>query len=211
MAFVAFVFVLVVTVSLAYGLYRRAAMARRERLIDAFRFPEAIAAKVAEKYPHLQAREIDQVMAGLREYFHLCNLAGPRMVAMPSQVVDVAWHEFILFTRKYQLFCKKALGRFLHHTPAEAMRSPTVAQKGIRTAWKLACQRENITPRSPQSLPLLFALDTQLNIPDGFRYELDCKQAGADGYCAGHIGCGSGCGGGCSGDSGGCGGGCGGD
>jgi len=51
-------------------------------------------------------------------------------------------------------------------------------------------------------------------ISGGFTYHLDCmarSAAGADAYCAGHIGCGGGCSG-CGGDGdGGCGGGCGGD
>jgi hypothetical protein len=77
---------------------------------------------------------------------------------MPSQVVDDAWHEFILFTRQYQQFCERGLGRFLHHTPAEAMRSPTDAQDGIKRAWRLACRRDGIDPKAPQSLPLLLRL-----------------------------------------------------
>jgi hypothetical protein len=84
---------------------------------------------------------------------------------MPSQVVDDAWHEFILFTRQYQQFCERGLGRFLHHTPAEAMRSPTDAQDGIKRAWRLACQRDGIDPKAPQSLPLLFALDACSALP----------------------------------------------
>jgi hypothetical protein len=128
------------------------------------------------------------------------------MVSMPSQVVDVAWHEFILFTRKYEHFCSNAIGRFLHHTPAEAMESQTVAQAGIKKAWRISCLRENISPSSPTKLPLLFSIDAELSIPDGFEYSLNCKKNGSAGYCAGHIGCG-----GCGGDSGGCGGGCGGD
>jgi hypothetical protein len=44
------------------------------------------------------------------------------------------------------------------------------------------------------SLPLLFVLDSELNIPDGFHYSLICQARDASGYCAGHIGCGSGCG-----------------
>lgn len=105
----------------------------------------------------------------------------------------------------------RALGRFLHHTPAEAMESPTAAQAGIKTAWKISCFREKIQPKSASKLPLLFAMDAALKIPDGFKYSLDCSKPGSHGYCAGHIGCGSGCGG-CSGDSSGCsGGGCGGD
>ena len=54
-------------------------------------------------------------------------------------------------------------------------------------------------------------MDSKLNIPDGFKYSLNCSAPGSNDYCAGHIGCGSGCGGGCAGDSSGCGGGCGGD
>lgn len=200
---------------LVYKAYRKWLVSRREQLIDTYQFPPAIARKLIEKYPHLTDQDADYVIAGLREYFHLCNIAGNRMVSMPSQVVDVAWHEFILFTRKYENFCNKALGRFLHHTPAEAMKSPTLAQKGIKTAWNISCSRENIPPKSPTQLPLLFAMDSQLMIPDGFNYTLNCQSQEPgknDTYCAGHIGCGSGCGGSsCSGDSSGCSGGCGGD
>jgi len=142
-------------------------------------------------------------MSALRDYFHLCGLAGKRMVSMPSQVVDDAWHEFILFTRAYGTFCSRAFGRFLHHTPAEAMRTPTQAQEGIRRAWRLACAKEGIGPRAPHRLPLLFAIDTLLNIEGGFNYALDCrgnKSQGSD-FCGSHIGCASGC----SGDFGGAG------
>jgi hypothetical protein len=143
-------------------------------------------------------------------------VAGKRFVSMPSQVVDDAWHAFILFTRGYQSFCQRAFGRFLHHTPAEAMRSQTQAQDGIRRAWRLACLREGIDPGRPERLPLLFAIDGLLGIPNGFRYDLVCQPGAANsGYCASDIGCGGGCGAssscGGSGESGCGGGGCGGD
>lgn len=204
------IFIIVFALVAYYG-YRKSVISKREHLIDTFRFPSTITEKIIEKYPHLNEQDASQVIGGLREYFHLCNIAGRRMVSMPSQAVDVAWHEFILFTRQYEHFCNKALGRFLHHTPAEAMRSPTIAQSGIKTAWKVSCFRENIQSKSAHKLPLLFAMDAKLNIPDGFKYSLNCKAPGGHDYCAGHIGCGSGCGGGCAGDSSGCGGGCGGD
>lgn len=35
-------------------------------------------------------------------------------------------------------------------------------------------QVENINPRQPTRLPLLFALDTKLNIANGFRYTPNC-------------------------------------
>lgn len=186
---------------------------RRAQLIDHYQFPEKLQHTLKTTYPHLKDQDIDDVLIALREYFHLCNTAGKKMVSMPSQVVDVAWHEFILFTRKYEQFCKHALGRFLHHTPAEAMRTPTQAQQGIKTAWKIACQRENINPHTPARLPLLFAIDQRLQIPNGFYYLTNCQMASgssSDGFCASHI---SSCGSadsddGCTGD---CGGGCGGD
>lgn len=135
---------------------------------------------------------------------------------MPSQAVDVAWHELILFTKTYQLFCKQAFGRFLHHIPAEAMSSPTQAQAGIKRAWRLACMQEGINPMHPARLPLLFAIDAMLKIPNGFYYALDCQSAGAYPYCGSHIGCGTDCAGTSGGDSGdsdsgSCGGSCGGD
>jgi hypothetical protein len=181
----------------------------RERFIDDYVFPAGIRQRVRKRYPHLTEAQLDLVFDALREYFHLCRKAGRRMLAMPSQVVDVAWHEFILFTRNYRQFCLRAFGRFLHHTPTEAMNSPTLASDGIKRTWRLACTRAAMKPDNTPVLPLLFAIDGRLAIPDGFRYVPDCSRhlAAADGtatYCASHIGCGGGCaGGGCSSDGGG--------
>jgi len=188
---------------LVYAAIKIIRVSRREFLIDSYVFPESITQKIMEKYPHLTEAQANRVLDGLRDYFHVCNVAGRRMVAMPSQAVDVAWHEFILFTKKYDQFCNKALGRFLHHTPAEAMNSPTSAQRGIKRAWSISCKRENIQPRAAYKLPALFALDAQLKIPDGFKYSLNCKSRKTDNYCATHIGCSSASGFGCfgSGDS----------
>ncbi len=196
-----------------FRLYKRSAYNRRRKFIDSYVFPESTKAKILETYPNLTTYQINEVMKGLKEYFHICNMAGQKFVSMPSQVVDLAWHEFILFTLKYQNFCTKAFTRFLHHTPAEAMRTPTAAQEGIQRAWMLSCKRENINPKSPEKLPLLFRLDDSLNIPNGFVYKKDCKNSFGDSYCASDIGCASssvGCGGdqGCGGSS--CSSGCGG-
>jgi len=37
----------------------------------------------------------------------------------PSYIIDLAWHEFILFTKYYEKFCLKHYGRFIHHTPGK--------------------------------------------------------------------------------------------
>ncbi len=191
--------------------YRQSLITKQEHFIANYVFPNKVNEMILKEYPHLTNEDIDLVFKGLKEYFIICHRAKKQMVSMPSQVIDVAWHEFILFTKKYNDFCKQSLGRFLHHTPAEAMKSQKVAQDGIKTAWRLACQREGINPSSPSALPLLFAIDSMLNIHNGFKYSLNCSNnnVGDGGYCASHIGCSS-CGGsGCGGEAS-CGGGCGG-
>jgi hypothetical protein len=199
----------------------RANKARQLKYIEQYHFHKGIRQKVSQKHPQLTEQQLDMVFQGLKDYFRICHQAKKRMVSMPSQVIDDAWHEFILSTRIYERFCTKAIGRFLHHTPAEAMSVPAVAKRGIKRCWRLACALEQINPKKPVRLPLIFAIDGLLNINNGFIYQLDCKKNPAGGYCAGHIGCSSGCGGSTdasdSGDSDGssgcgsdCGGGCGG-
>lgn len=221
------IFVLLMFVLAGYSKY---ITNHREKMIQTYTFPQGIKEKVGKVYPHLSDADLQLVMNGLREYFHVINDAGKnKVIAMPSQVIDVAWHEFILFTKEYAYFCNKALGRFIHHTPAEAMKTQVDAQDGIKRAWRIACNRERINTITPTALPLIFAIDTQLSIEDGFKYQLNCQksaltagQTSSGGYCATHIGCASGCSGsasgssgsasdgGCSGSSGGCSGGCGG-
>ncbi|MDD2722450.1 MAG: hypothetical protein PHH59_00310 [Methylovulum sp.] len=206
----------IVISSIMFALYAIARQYSQFSYIERYRFHPAIRQKLRKKHPTLTDQQLDLVFQALRDYFYCCSRAKHRMVSMPSQIVDDAWHEFILFTRSYQQFCQKAFGRFLHHTPAEAMSRPTLAQDGIKRAWRLACVKEKINPKTPEYLPLLFALDAQLAVPGGFIYRLHCIP-GSNGYCASHIGCGGGCSGGCGGDGdgggsdGGCGGGCGGD
>ncbi len=199
----------------AWLLWQRWRQSAQARYIENFPLHGLLDRRLAARRPELDATQRAAVLDALLDYFIFCRQAGRRMLAMPSQAVDDAWHEFILFTRQYDAFCRHAFGYFLHHTPAEAMRSPTQATGGLKRAWRLACAHEGINPRQPERLPRLFALDATLGIAGGFVYQLDCMAArhGSDGtgYCASHIGCGGGDGDssdGCSGDSGG---GCGGD
>lgn len=203
--------VMALLAAVAFSLWRNWSRQRRAGYIDRYPYARFLDQRLAARRPDLSAAQRAEVLAGLADYFHLCRTAGRRMVAMPSQAVDDAWHEFILFTRQYHTFCRHAFGRFLHHTPAEAMASPTQATDGIRRAWRLACLREKINPKQPARLPRLFALDAKLGIAGGFIYHLDCQarspgtvsNAGGNSFCASHIGCGgTGCSGGCGGSTG---------
>ncbi|MCK9372704.1 MAG: hypothetical protein M0P91_05860 [Sulfuricurvum sp.] len=209
------IIIALVLLSVALLIYNYSTKISRLKYLETYRFHPALRKKLLSRYPHLNDDNITLVFDTLREYFFMTHRAGKTMVSMPSQVVDVAWHEFILFTRSYKEFCDRGLGRFLHHTPTEVMKTPTLAQEGIKRAWRIACVNEKIDPKKPDRLPMIFAIDALLMIPDGYHYVLDCNDptspAYGDGYCAGHIGCSSGCSSGCGGDSSCDGGGCGGD
>lgn len=209
------------------GAWRRK---RREDFIRAYKWPPGLLERFAEKRPGLSAADRGHVEQALRQFFLVHLRSDCEYVSMPSRVADDLWHEFILYTREYRDFCSRAFGKFLHHLPSAAL-SPVRKQSniGLRRTWSWACRDEGIHPRRPDRLPLLFAIDRKLAIPNGFFYLPDCAkrqaggetlQCGAD-FCSRHIDGsiegfgfrrkeGSDCGGGCAGD-GGCGGGCGGD
>lgn len=160
---------------LIWGLLARAVRAVRKRFVCEAALPQFLKRKLRDAYPHLEQREAELVEQGLRQFFVACQRSKRQFVAMPSRAVDVLWHEFILHTRAYQDWCQQALGFFLHHTPAEALGRRAKHNDGLRRAWYWACQQENIDPRTPSRLPLLFALDAQLNIVNGFFYLPDCS------------------------------------
>jgi hypothetical protein len=217
---------LLVAASLAlWQVHARWQRRHARRVVLEHPLPAFLRGKLREHYPQLSEAQAADVERGLRQFFVASAAAGGRFVAMPSRVVDALWHEFILHTRGYEAFCRKAFGRLLHHTPAEAMPPKGLRrdrQAGLRRAWFWSCREEGIDPRKPDRLPLLFALDTTLAIPGGYRYVPDCTLLGADRgdtHCGTGFGCGSSCGSssgdGSSGDGGsdggsGCGGSCGG-
>jgi len=202
----------------------------REQAVREAPMPQFLKRKLRETHPQLTGKDCDLVERGLRQFFLACLRSKGAFVAMPSRAVDTMWHEFILHTRAYRDWCDLALGRFLDHTPAEALGADAKRNDGLRRAWYWACRDEAINPRAPTRLPLLFALDAKLAIAGGFTYRPDCRdiaaksEAGGDGsgtYCGTSFSDGSASGGsdsfgGCDngsadgGDGGGDGGGCGG-
>jgi hypothetical protein len=152
---------------------------RRERQIREGALPQFLKRKWRAEFPHLSAKDAELVERGLRQFFLACKRSPRQFVAMPSKAVDVMWHEFILHTRAYEEWCDLTLGRFLHHTPAEALGRLPQRNDGLRRAWYWACKEESIDPRHPTRLPLLFALDTKLGIEGGFSYVPDCRDIGS--------------------------------
>lgn len=50
-----------------------------------------------------------------KKFLYLCSISD--VALSPSERIDKVWHEFIMFTRDYQNFCKDVLGSFIHHVP----------------------------------------------------------------------------------------------
>jgi hypothetical protein len=172
-----FVFVLIVVALLALVALQQAKvqLAAREAHVRNAVLPQGLFAELRKKRPELTQKDCELVAHAMRQFFLAYLKSGRRYVSMPSQVVDELWHAFILNTRQYELFCQKAFGGFLHHTPAVALKDERQSDQGLWRCWFHVCKEEHVNPYRPTRLPLLFALDAKLKLPDGFVYALDCK------------------------------------
>jgi hypothetical protein len=171
-AAIAIIVTLLIMLTVLWRLWQRSV---RADYIRTYTFPPALYEKLRQRRPELALKDCQLVGRALRQFFLAYMQGGCRYVSMPSQVTDDLWHELILYTRHYQLFCKKAFGGFLHHTPAVVLSRDKQNNTGLRRIWWLSCREDNINPCKPSRLPLLFAIDHKLNIAGGFVYSPDCR------------------------------------
>lgn len=150
-------------------------------------FPKSINKTLKRIYPRLSDDDIEMVFKGLREYFKLYAIARRNIIPMPSKVVDRAWLEFIYNEKEYKEFCNKTFARYLNKSPLKTMIDNNTACSDIKIVWVLACDLNDIDPKNPTELPLLFSLDASLDILDGYKYTLDCENDTSS-YCAKSIG-----------------------
>ena len=161
--------------AMLFVIWTRWRQVKRADFIRSYMFPPGLLDKLLAVRPDLTIKDRQLVARALRQFFLAYHKSGYQHIAMPSQVVDDLWHEFILYTKNYQTFCQQAFGRYLHHTPAAVLGQNQRNNDGLRRTWRFACLEENINPLRATRLPLLFALDAKWDIPNGFRYEADCS------------------------------------
>lgn len=77
-----------------------------------------------EGYSH---EMVSEAIIEFRKYMKLRLDADTDRLPMPSEMVDEVWHQFILFTRDYDNFCRSVFGRFIHHQPALPYAKPSRA------------------------------------------------------------------------------------
>jgi hypothetical protein len=176
---------------IAGRLYGKWLTFRRAEFIRTFRWPPGLLQRLEKLRPGIERKDSALVSRGLRQFFLAYLMSGKRYVSMPSQVADDLWHEFILYTREYDAFCRRAFGGFLHHTPAVVLSEQRQSNEGLRRVWWYCCKYENLNPVTPTRLPLLFALDSKLKIANGFAYHPDCealrKTGSGAAYCGGDF------------------------
>lgn len=155
---------------LAYLGLRHWADAVREQFIRVSPLPHALGRALRRIYPHLSARDTQLAERALRQFFIACLRSRGQYTAVPSRAVDVLWEAFTRHTPAYGAWCRTALGHVPAHSPAQTLGKKAHYNDGLRRAWYWACCDESINPRQPSRLPLLFALDAKLGLPDGVSY-----------------------------------------
>ncbi|MDO8714461.1 MAG: hypothetical protein Q7K13_08295 [Polynucleobacter sp.] len=166
----------------------------QKEMIQHFEFPPQVFVGVKERYSHLTDDDVNLALDQLRLYFLLCWMGDNEELAMPSRLVDTCWHCFILQTRNYQTFCKQAFGGYLHHVPqgwvpgsqASANAAVNEPQKiNLKEGAKVfqaalamtdMVSRASKTAASSLRVPMLFAIDKMLKIPDGNLYTDEAVQ-----------------------------------
>jgi hypothetical protein len=155
----------------------------------------------------LSEEQFEHLARGMKQYFAICayeihsGTLKNKKILMPSRIVDELWHEFILSTRDYKKFCDTVFnGTFLHHLPAgtsEIGDESKALKHTYRTAEKIMEYGLNWTIKGVLTL---FALDSWLEITNGFIYgpnemaylktevEMEKKSLDADNYSSGDSG-----------------------
>jgi hypothetical protein len=151
--------------------------ARRQEFVATYELPKGIGQDLKRELG--ESAEMGIAFKGFRQWLRL-HVAAPGMLAMPSRAVDTLWHDFILHTEAYQDFCHHAYGRTLHHSPGrslDAEDSELSNGEGIGRTFAMACQDQGIRLPSMAGIPVLFSVDTELAIPGGLQWILDCGRS----------------------------------
>lgn len=81
--------------------------------VDAYPLPDMLIPRVAKEHGYT----LDDATMLVREAKRMLYLsASQQTVVSPSEDIDMAWHEMLMFTRFYQEF-SQFIGKFIHHDP----------------------------------------------------------------------------------------------
>ena len=142
---------------------------KRYKYIENVYFPNSIDMTLKKEFPYLTDEDISLVKQGLKEYLKLYVLSRRGRIILPSVAINLAFIEFIK-TTEYVNFTKNV---FKFYFTDILMKNDNIIDNDLKIVWTLACENENINPNNPDKLPLIFSIDSQLSIENGFRFTID--------------------------------------
>lgn len=66
---------------------------------------------------NITREEAEQVFSDMKMFLFLAGTTNEPLA--PTEKIDEAWHNFILFTKDYRDFCLRYFGKFIHHVPTD--------------------------------------------------------------------------------------------
>ncbi|MFI1401082.1 glycine-rich domain-containing protein [Streptomyces sp. NPDC020681] len=77
---------------------------------------ERLSARIVNEHTEIDGPMARRIVAQTAAFLAAsAHAPGQRLV--PSKLVDIGWHTFILHTVDYADFCERVVGRFVHHVP----------------------------------------------------------------------------------------------
>jgi len=73
--------------------------------------------KRLEKKLKISPKKAQKLFVAMLQFLYICGVERRGRNFSPSPMVDEAWHNFILFTKDYDDFCRIYFGQFIHHRP----------------------------------------------------------------------------------------------
>lgn len=67
----------------------------------------------------ISEQEARSLFSDLMTWMYICTKVDKPI--NPPEIIDEAWHNFILFTKEYNKFCQSFCGRFIHHLPYDGL------------------------------------------------------------------------------------------
>jgi hypothetical protein len=84
------------------------------------------------KDTHVNEPGSQRMLDGALQFIDLCGAMQRGEIepfpAVPSPVVDPAWHAFILHTPDYMAYCEQHCGGYIHHIPTDPEDSTEAAE-----------------------------------------------------------------------------------
>lgn len=179
-----------------FSIYKNVKYDQRKNFIENFDYSTIL------KNENINKSDKENITQGLKQFFLICLenkmqiMSLPsKTVGLPSKILSMVLKEFMISSKEYELFCKKAFGKFLHYTDSEKMNAEPIecgiseSTFALVNTWNSACKIEEIDNIKPNKLPIIFSIDKITNIKNGLMYTLNYDYHQKD-FCVNKIGLG---------------------